>query len=110
MKTKDSGQRGEIWPVAERGGGGRRMINSHAGRESRFPVAPVIMSFLNYLRRPPGLDAVIRRNEPFTEASEFSLCFVYSFMQKVFSRDGKKFEKLDSDNLLIFLSNLRRIV
>lgn len=30
------------------------------------------MSFLNYLRRPPGLDAVIRRNEPFTEASEFS--------------------------------------
>lgn len=72
MKTKDSGQRGEIWPVAERGGGGRRMINSHAGRESRFPVAPVIMSFLNYLRRPPGLDAVIRRNEPFTEASEFS--------------------------------------
>lgn len=41
MKTKDSGQRSEIWPVAERGREreGGRMINSHAGRESRFPVA-----------------------------------------------------------------------
>lgn len=41
MKTKDSGHRSEIWPVAERGREreGGRMINSHAGRESRFPVA-----------------------------------------------------------------------